>query len=349
MLAFQSAALRSPARHLALIAATLVSGLAGFTEAAAQPSNLKPVTIVLEWTAIQPQHFGFWLAKERGWYAEEGLDVTIRSSGGSAQAMQIVTGGQAEFGNVAASALAAAKGKGAVPLKMVAVFGQRDSLSIAYFESSGIREPKDLEGRKVGVVPGSMPHLLWPSFAETNGIDTSKVEVMHWDFRSYWGIMGAKQVDASLNFTLGSTGQHIFRQRGEIVHQFVFSDYIPLVGSGVIVRDDLLENDPDTIQRFVRATVRAWNYLAESPDEAVPEAAEIITSNLDELPPASVLAEYAYEVIPEKMTGPTTAGTPTGYSSPEEWAEMFSLLKQSDPSITNEVTPDDMMTNRFVE
>ena len=330
------------------LALTLLAG-AVFASVAARADEPQKVTLVLEWTGIQPQHFGFWIAKERGWYRDEGLDVAIKGSGGSAQAMQIVTGGQAEFGNVAASALVEAAGKGEVPLKMVALFGQRDSLSMAYFESSGIRKPKDLEGRKLGIVPGSMAYILWPSFAKLNGIDASKVQLVNWDYRSYYGIFGAKQVDASGNFTLGSTGSWLFKQKGEIVHQFVFSDYMPLLGSGVVVRTDLLKNDPDRIRRFVRATTRAWAYLASDPQKAVPEGAAIVHRELDETPPANILAEYAYEMIPDRMTSPATAGKPIGWSAPEEWDKMIDLLKTYDPDMKRRPKASDVMTNEFVK
>jgi NitT/TauT family transport system substrate-binding protein len=331
---------------LALAAGAVVHLAAAGPALAAQP--LRPITLVLEWTGLQPQHFGFWIAKERGWYADEGLDVAIKGSGGSVQAMEIVTGGQAQFGNVASSALVEAAGKEDVPLKMVALFGQRDSLSMAYFQSSGIKTPKDLEGRKLGLVPGSMAAILWPSFAKLNGIDIHKVQIIDWDYRSYYGIFGAKRVDVSGNFTLGSTGSWLFRQQGEIVHQFVFSDYLPLLGSGVIARTDLIKRDPGLVRRFVEATTRAWTYLASDPEHAVPEGAAIVHRAYDETPPTSIIAEYAYEMIPERMTSPATTGKPAGWSSPAQWDKMSDLLKTYDPDMKRRPKASDVMTNEFV-
>jgi NitT/TauT family transport system substrate-binding protein len=331
---------------LALSRAAVAAAVVGLA-APAQAAN-KPVTLVLEWTGIQPQHFGFWIAKERGWYGDEGLDVTIKGSGGSAQAMQIVVGGQAEFGNIAAASLVQSAGKSEVPLRMLAVFGQRDSLSMAYFESSGIKSPKDLEGRKLGMVPGSMAHILWPSFAKATGIDASKVQMVNWDFRSYYGIFGAKQVDASGNFTLGSTGQWLFKKKGETVRQFVFSDYLPLLGSGIAVRTDMLKNDPDTIRRFVRATQRAWTYLATEPKKAVPEASAIVHKTFDEMPPAEIIAEYAYEMVPDRMVSPETRGKPIGWSSPADWERMVELLKSHDAAMTRKPEVAELMSNDFL-
>jgi NitT/TauT family transport system substrate-binding protein len=310
--------------------------------------KLKPVTLVLEWTGIQPQHFGFWIAKERGWYADEGLDVTIKSSSGSTQAMQILTGGQADIGNVAAASLAEAAGKSELPLRMVAVFGQRDALSMAYFESSGIKTPKDLEGRKLGFVPGSMAFILWPSFAKATGVDASKVQLINWDFRSYYGIFGAKQVDASGNFILGSTGEWLFKQKGEIVHQFVFSDYLPLIGSGLMVRTETIQKDPDMIRHFVKATQKAWAYMIADPKKAVPEASVIVHKQYDETPAPEILAEYAYEMVPEKMVSKESAGKPVGWSSPEEWSGMVDLLMQYDQNMSRKPAVAELMTNEFL-
>jgi NitT/TauT family transport system substrate-binding protein len=262
--------------------------------------------------------------------------------------MQIVTGGQAEFGNVAASSLVQAAGKGALPLQMVALFGQKDSLSIAYFESSGIKTPKDLEGRKLGMVPGSVAFLLWPSFAKANGIDTGKVEIKNWDFRSYYGIFGAKQVDAAGNFTLGSTGEWLFKQKGEIVHQFVFSDSLPVLGSGVVARTDLIKSDPDLVRHFVKATQRAWAFLETDPKTAVPEAAAIVHQQFDETPSPDIIAEYAYEMIPGRMLSPTTSGKPVGWSNPAEWSSMIDLLKNYDTDMTVKPKPAEIMTNAFL-
>ena len=330
----------------ALNRAALAAALIGLA-ATAQAAN-KPVILILEWTGIQPQHFGFWIAKERGWYAEEGLDVTIKGSGGSAPAMQILVGGQAQFGNIAASSLVQSAGKSEVPLRMLAVFGQRDSLSMAYFESSGIKSPKDLEGRKLGMVPGSMSHILWPSFAKATGIDPAKVQIVNWDFRSYYGIFGAKQVDASGNFTLGSTGSWLFKNKGETVRQFVFSDYLPLLGSGVAVRTDMLTKDADTVRRFVRATQRAWTYLATEPKKAVPEASAIVNKTFDEMPPAAVIAEYAYEMIPDRMVSAESRGKPMGWSNPADWERMSELLRAHDTTMTRKPDVAELMTNDFL-
>ena len=308
----------------------------------------KPVTLVLEWTGIQPQHFGFWLAKERGWYGAEGLDVTVKGSGGSAQAMQIVVGGQAEFGNIAASSLVQAAGKSEVPLRMVAVFGQRNSLSMAYFESSGIKQPKDLEGRKLGMVPGSMAHILWPSFAKATGIDVAKVQIVNWDFRSYYGIFGAKQVDASGNFTLGSTGSWLFKQKGETVRQFVF------VGLPAAARQRHRGAHGYAPERPRHgAAFRARDPArVDLPCDRAEEGGARGRFHREAGIRRDAAREHHRRIRLRDGSGPHGLGRDQGQAhglvEPADWEKMIALLKGYDASMTRQPVVAELMTNDYL-
>jgi NitT/TauT family transport system substrate-binding protein len=330
--------------HLIAGAAALAAGTA--LPANAQTKKLKPVTLVLDWVGTQPQYLGFWLAKANGWYADEGLDVTINTSSGADQAIEILSGGRADFANLESSSFVQVSGKRALPIQMIGMFAQRDSLSIAYFESSGIKKPKDLEGRKLGIVPGSMPHLLWPSFALATGVDASKVELFNWDYRSFYGIFAAKKVDACGNFTIGSTGEYQFKQHGETVNQFVFADYLPLLGSGIVARNDTIKSDPETVRGFARATQRAWAYLTQKSQAAVPEAAAALHSQVEETPEPAIIAQYAFELIPARIGA--LRGKTVGTMNAASWTKMIDLLAKSDKTMTRRVVPVDLMTNDFL-
>ena len=191
--------------------------------------------------------------------------------------------------------------------------------------------------------------MLMPAFAEAAGFDMKKVHFVNWDFRSYYGIWGAKKVDASANFTLGSTGGYVFKKKGETVKQFVFSDFLPLVGSGIVVRNDTIANNPDRVRAFVQATLKAWNYLAAEPKKAVPEAAAIVKKHFEQVPPTDVLADYAYDMIPDRMRAKETEGKPIGWSSAVQWTKMIDLLKKYDPKMTRAPAVSEVMTNQFVQ
>ncbi len=121
-----------------------------------------------------------------------------------------------------------------------------------------------------------------------------------------------------------------------------------MLGSGVFVRTDLMKNDPDMIRHFVKATQRAWTYLATDPKNAVPEAAKIVHQQFDETPAQDIIAGYAYEMIPGRMVSPQSVGKPPGWSDPADWSKMINLLKTYDADMTVKPQPSDVMTNEYL-
>lgn len=340
-------------KALLRVIASVAAGAAGLAlagSALAQDKPMKDVTLVVEWIGYQPQHFGFWIAKDRGWYADAGLNVEIKGTRGSAQVMQIMTGKGGDISMVAASSFAQAMGNSDLPLKIAALWGQKDILSVAFFESTGIKSVKDFEGRTMGIVPGSMAHIIWPAFVKAAGIDPAKVKLHNWDFRSYYGIWGAKKVDISGNMALGTTAPAAFkRKQNEIVKQVVFSDFLPLLGPAIMVHNDKIKDDPEMIRAFVKVTQRAWEYLRDEPDKATMEAAKIVFDRFDKIDPVEDLAHYAREVIPSHMVSESTKGKPIGWMNPDDWEKMTKLLAEYDPKMTRVSKVDELMTNRFVE
>lgn len=202
----------------------------------------------------------------------------------------------------------------------------------------------------MGIVPGSMSHIIWPAFTKAVGIDANKVKLQNWDFRSYFGIWGAKKVDISGNSALGTTAPAMFKKKqNEIVKQVAFSDYLTLLGPAVMVHNDTIANDPESVRKFVKVTQRAWEYLRDKPKEASEEAAKIVFANYEKIDPVEDLAEYALEVIPDYMVSESTKGKPIGWMNPEDWRKMTAILKENDPSMTSVPAVEDMMTNQFVE
>lgn len=313
----------------------------------ASAAALRNVTIVLDWIPDQPQHLAYWLAKERGWYAEHGLDVNIQGSRGSNVALQLVVAGRAEFGNVSASALVQGAAKQNVAAKMVAVYFQKDITGIAWFRSTGIRSLKDLEGRTVGIVPGSLQYVLWPVFAKAAGFDPDKVRLINLDPQLLVTEWAAKKFDVFGHFSLGGMDVQRFEAAGDSVQSVAFSDFLPLIGHGIVVRNQLIEREPDVVKGFVEATQKAWVYLVQQPQQAVQEAAEIVHRSVENSQPAAIIEKSALNVIPSRMLSPTTRGRPLGWSAPSDWTKMIDILAESG-DYARVPTAAEVMTNRFV-
>ena len=313
----------------------------------AQGTAPHKVTVILDWDGTQPQHMPYWIARERGWYAERGLDVRIMPGRGSGQVAQAVVAGQAEFGQMTPVVLAQAVAKQGAPLRMVGLTLQKDTISLRYFRNSGIATPRDLEGRTVGLVPGSVGDLLWPAFARATGIDASRVRTVGVDFRGYDASFVAGQTEAT-NSALGYHGNVTLARKGRPVGEFVYSDHLPMPGFGIAVSLRTLADRPEMIQQFVRATQMAWEYLIRSPGEAVSEGARIIGRQVEGAPDEGTLVEASLRIIPQFRRARSTEGRPIGWSNPEDWQSMMTVLRQYD-TLPRVPAVSELMTNRFVE
>jgi len=219
---------------------------------------------------------------------------------------------------------------------------------MAYFASSGIKSIKDFEGRSIGIIPGTLQYVLWPTFAKVAGIDASKVKLINSDFQLINTLWSSKRFDVLGNSLIGTTETMRFTEQGETIVPVVLSDYLPLIGHGVVVGTAMIEKDPKSVKAFVKATQKAWAYMASQPNEATTEAAKIISANVENVPPAEAMARYSLQVIPTRMFAPSTRGKPLGWSSPADWGKMIDILAETGayprkPSVS-EVT-----TNQFIE
>jgi NitT/TauT family transport system substrate-binding protein len=288
----------------------------------------------------------FWLAKERGWYRDRGLDVTIQDARGSGQVIQLLTAGQTDFGLVTGIAHTQAVAKGA-PLQMIGVFTQKDNTALKYFLSSGIRTPKDLEGRTVGLVAGSVQALVWPAFAEAASFDPSRVSLINVDIQTYNRAFAANQFDAT-NGLIGSTDDLAYDAQGTPIGRFVFSDYMPMIGHGIDVTTKTLAERPAVAEAFARGTQQAWDYMLKSPREAVQQATDVITKNVEGAPAANLIIEGAMQVVPDMMRAKNTEGKPAGWSSPDDWRSMATALQKS-ADLPRAPSVEELVTNRYME
>ena len=258
----------------------------------------------------------------------------------------------AEFGHGAATALVQAVAKQNAPLRMVGVFYQKDALTFAYFKDIGIKKPSDFEGKRMGMVPGSNTALMWNAFARAAGIDTSKVRIINTEFRTFMTQWAARSFELNGNWLMGSSLQYSFEKRtGRKISFFVVSDYLPLIGHGIIVTHKTLAENPKMVKGFVRASTRAWTYLVKDTKKAVMEASKIMKANTDKAPELEYIAAAGHVVIPSEVVVPSTKGHPVGWSNPKDWLPMIQASGQgAKPSAdTHDQRTDDQPLRRIID
>ena len=331
-----------------LVPALLVVALSLGVVHEAGAQGMKKITMFLDWDGRAAQHLGFLLAKDKGWFAAEGLDVRIVPGRGSGMVAQVVVGGRAEIGEMSSAVLVQSVGKQNAPLISVAVFHQKDNMSMVFYEDSGIRKPKDIEGKKYGIVPGSVAQLLWPAFAQATGIDLDKVTVIKTSFQLYIPQFMKRQFPITGNYVVGSFTSAVLEKGGSKTRQFVFSDYLPILGQAVVVRKDLLANNPKMVKGFLRAMGKAWKAIDTDPDKAVLQASNVASKLFGKGLSGPTIAKFARITIPSFMRSPSNKGKPIGWSRTQDWQAMIDMMAKVD-KFPKKPKVADVMTNRFYQ
>jgi len=229
------------------------------------------VRLALDWTP-NTDHTGFFVARQKGWYRDAGIDLKILPYATTAPEA-LMAAHQAECGISFQDSMTFAVAKGADIVSVAAIL-QKTASAIGVLASSPIQRPRDLDGKTYGGFgyPNEVPTLK--AVIQADG-GTGDFTVATLDTAAYEALY-AKRVDFTIPFTAWEGVEA--DQRGIPLRYFQFSDYgFPEFYQVVLACDrQWLEKDPDVARRFVGATVRGFQDAAEHPDEA---AADLVAEN----------------------------------------------------------------------
>ncbi len=222
-------------------------------------------------------------AKERGFFAKEGLDVTVQTARGSSEAITKIGTGAADVGSGGLAALLQAKAETGVPVTAVlGVFTkQPDSLFTA--EGSGINSLKDVKGKKVATATFTASNVIWPLILKEIGLTDADVTLLKVDPGALAPMLASGQVDATINWStasppfvkaLGSAGKTLKILPWSAAG---FDGY----GYSVFVSDKLIAAQPDVAKRFVKAYVAAAKAALADPKD-VAKAMKAVFPEMDE-------------------------------------------------------------------
>ncbi|MEP9396303.1 ABC transporter substrate-binding protein [Mesorhizobium sp. KR2-14] len=250
----------------------IVSMLAGaMSLAAAQAWAADKVTLQLKWVA-QGQFGGYFVAKDKGFYEEEGLDVDIKPGGPDIAPEQVIAGGGADVIVTWMAAGLSARDKG-VPLVNIAQPYAKSGLELICPKDGPVKSEADFKGHTLGVwfFGNEYPFYAWMhklGYSTEGGPDGVTVLKQSFDVQP----LVQKQADCISVMTYNEYWQAIdagFKPEDLIV--FNYSELgNDLLEDGLYVMQDKLQ-DPafqDKMVRFVRASMKGWKYAVEHPDEA---------------------------------------------------------------------------------
>ena len=241
---------------------------AGIAVLCALPATAQDkMQLQLNWFHLA-DHSPIYLAMKKGYYKEEGIDLTVLRGSGSADSAKKIDLGQADVGISDAPTVLTAISKGA-NLKMVAVVYDKAGNNVFFRKSANIKSPKDLAGKKIAVPPADSHRVLWPAFAATQGIDPNSVTMVNVKPEGKQAIVAAGEVDASFDLYTSYAIWEKVLGKGEVGH-LLWADYgLPIYGHTYFVNNDLVKKNPKLIERFLRATHKGWRDAKANPAASI--------------------------------------------------------------------------------
>ncbi|WP_108859098.1 MULTISPECIES: ABC transporter substrate-binding protein [Ruegeria] len=322
----------------------LLSGaIAAFSLAASSAFAADEVTLQLKWVT-QAQFAGYYVAKDKGFYEEEGLDVTILPGGPDIAPTQVIAGGGADVTVEWMPAALAAREKG-LPLVNIAQPFKSSGMMLTCWKDAGIEAPEDLKNRTLGVwfFGNEFPFMSWMSQLgiDTGGKSESGVEVLKQGFNV--DPLLQRQADCISTMTYNEYWQVIDSgvNPDELV-TFKYEDQgVATLEDGLYVLEENLGDAAfvDKMERFVRASMKGWKYAEEHPDEA----ADIVLEN-DET--GAQTEEHQKRMMGE--IAKLTSGS-NGSLDPADFERTVATLLAggSDPVITKQ--PDGAWTHQITD
>src|ERR671934_1407963 len=184
-------------RRLVVASAVLIGIVAASSLLSAQTPE--KVVFALNWFAVG-DHAAYWVALDKGYYKQRGLDVELQNSKGSGDSIAKVDTGRADVGLADSAVVIAAVGRGA-KIKVVGMVFDKTPMNTWSRKDAPITKPKDMEGKTVGAPPGDGQRQVFPAFAKLNGVDASKVTWVNVEPAAKVPALAEKRVDSVADYT----------------------------------------------------------------------------------------------------------------------------------------------------
>lgn len=255
--------------HIKSCLSLAIAALLG--SAAVQAENT-PINFQLDWRFEGPAA-PFLMAVERGYFADEGLDVQVDSGSGSAGAINRVASGAYEMGFGDLNALVEFLAENPDGPGIQGVYVVYDGTPAAVFgrKDRGIESPEDLAGKTLAAPSFDTGYRAWDLFAAANGLEADAVEWQNVDPSLRETLLARGDVDAITGFYFTSLLNLEGRDMSEDELTIMpFGDYgVPLYGNAIIAQEAFAEENPEAVKGFLRAFNRALEETIEDPEAAI--------------------------------------------------------------------------------
>jgi NitT/TauT family transport system substrate-binding protein len=253
-------------KRVALTLAVLIAPLVWATgPALAQPAQ--KVVFALNWFAVG-DHAAYWVALDKGYYRDKGLDVELQNSKGSGDSIAKVDTGRADVGLADASVVVPRVAQGA-KIKVVGAVFDNTPLNIWTRKDTGITKPKDLEGKTLAAPPGDAQRQLFPAFARINGIDASTVKWINIEPAAKFVALSEKRADAVPDYTTGQPFWEKAVGKDNLVRLPWYQYGVDTYSMSIFASEKTINERPKVLRDFLEASYRGWRDVMDNPKAAL--------------------------------------------------------------------------------
>lgn len=250
---------------LFIFAAAIVAAALTAQAAMAAPKKTD-VSILFEY-AVNGRHAAFFVAKDKGYYKQAGLNVELDPGRGQGITLNTVAAGKADFG-IGDSLLLTQAAETNMGVKAISVLEEKDPAGFAFWANENVKTMKDFEGKKISHATGGGFKDLLRITMELNGADYSKVQIEDVSPAVVQTLFLNHQVDGASNTY--EFYAYLEANAGPGKTNFIMlANYgLKIYGYFIYATSKTLQDDPDMVRAFVGATVKGMNYTMQHPNEA---------------------------------------------------------------------------------
>jgi NitT/TauT family transport system substrate-binding protein len=295
-------------------ALAMTLGMAGIEARAAEE-----VTFVLNWVAGGDHAPVYW-AKEQGWYADAGIDLTLEEGRGSAASVQKVGAGAAPFGIADLATALQGRGQGADVVGVMAIYAN-NPYGLYWKKSSGIEDVQGLQGKKIGNPPSDAARQMWPAIADAIDLPADSVEWINIKPDAKIQSLQADVIDATTSFyNLHYVFERVFGDDMGFValRDIGFNPY----GNSIIVNGDYMRAHPDVVESFVKVTQKAYASCLADPAPCNQALADAASQKIEDV-------DANWELVVELMDHPVTRENALGYFDPARLEQDYKWVAAS--------------------
>jgi NitT/TauT family transport system substrate-binding protein len=235
----------------------------------AQAQTLDRALFQMDWIPTG-EHAAWYAGAARGFWLENGIDISLTRGFGSGDTVNKVGAGAAQFGVADIGPVMAARARQNVPSTAIMQVYTHSPHSLFVLRSSGITTFRGLEGKRISITPGNSHRLYFPEVARRAGTDPERITWVNMDASAMAAMLISRRVDAAPFFAIHHFYQNRQAQRaGEEIIALPFVETgFAIYSTALITQDAIIQQNPDLVRRFLRGATRSLEWARDNQAEA---------------------------------------------------------------------------------